>query len=122
MVLPLLLLFVFGCVDFGRVAYVSIAIRNAAGAGVAYGATHRFTNFTSATWTANVQSAVREEIRQMSGFDASALTTDVSTFVEANGIVRVTVSVTYPFQTAVSWPGLPTTVTLRHQVTAQQYR
>ena len=34
-VLPLLLLALFGCVDFGRVAHVSVALNNAVGVGVA---------------------------------------------------------------------------------------
>lgn len=121
-VLPLLLLIVFGCVDFGRVAYHSIALNNATGAGAAYAATHRFTEFTRAAWESRVREAVIEEMQHVPDFDPGALQTEIETLAGPNDNVRVTVEARYPFHTLVEWPALPTRLLLRRTVSAMQYR
>jgi len=121
-VLPTLLLLVFGCVDFGRVAYFSMALRNAVGAGSDYAATHRFTDYTVETWERRVRERVTEEMQDVPEFDDAALNVQIATETDVDGNVQVSVAATYPFQTVVDWPGLPSDITLNHQVSAWQYR
>lgn len=121
-VLPVLLLITFGCVDFGRVAYTGIVLSNAVGCGASCAATHQRTDITAVTWDADVRDAVIEEMDQLAGFDSAQLTVAASSNAQPDGSIRVTVEATYPFETVVDWPGLPSTVQLRKQVSARRFR
>lgn len=121
-VLPILMVLVLGCVDFGRVMHVSIVLNNAAGAGLAYASTNRYTDFNSATWTANVREAVLDELGSIPAFDEDYLTFSAQAVTEADDTVRVTVTASYFFQTVVEWPLMPNQLTLRQSFVARQYR
>lgn len=121
-VLPVLLLIVLGCVDFGRVAYFSMAVENAVGAGSNYATTHRFTDYTAAAWEARVRDCVLSEMQGVPDFDIGSLKVNVETATGPDQDVRVIVTATYPFRCVVDWPGLPTEVLLRHRVSAWQYQ
>ena len=121
-ILPVLLLVVFGCIDFGRVAYYSIALENAVGSGSHYAATHRYTDYTIDTWKKRVTETITEEMQNGRSFDSEALRVTITTDETNGSDKRVSVAATYPFETIVDWPGLPKSITLRHRVSTWQYQ
>jgi Flp pilus assembly protein TadG len=122
MILPVLVTLVMGCVDFGRFAYNYIAVNNAARAGAAYGIMNPYVANGQAAWQTAVQEAARDEMEQQTGYTRTSLTVATSTTIEANGLRRVQVDASYPFQTVVTWPGVPNTVTLRSVVEMRAIR
>lgn len=121
-VLPVLLLLVFGAIDFGRVAYYATALDNAVGCGAQYAATHRFTEYTVDDWETRVRDKVSDEMQGVNNFERNSLRTEIATENTPGQGIRVTVTATYPFQTIVDWPGLPRELLLRHRVSAWQYQ
>jgi hypothetical protein len=121
-VLPMLMLFALGGADFGRIAFYSEVVSNAARVGAEVGGTRRFTLETRAAWETKVQQAVTEEMQNVPNFDAGRLESSVSTSMDADGIVRVIVDVSYPFNTVVNWPVLPHEVKLHEHVHYRQFR
>ncbi len=115
-ILPVLVTLVLGCIDFGRMAHSYIAVTNAARAGAGYGSTHTWTSATLGTWKANVRQAVVDEMNQLNGFDATKLSVTTTATTETGGQWRVQVDVSYPFQTVVNWPYVPSSLTLRRVV------
>src|SRR5262245_25461546 len=110
LVLPVLMTIVLGCIDFGRFGHSYIAGPNAARAGAGYGSSHTYTTSTQAQWTASVKQAVKDEMSQLSGFDPTRLSVNVTPIAETSPAWRVQVDVSYPFQTAVQWPGIPSSL------------
>jgi Flp pilus assembly protein TadG len=101
LILPLLFTLVVGCVDFGRFAYYYIAVINAARAGAAYGIMNNFSSSTYSGWASGITQTAKDEIAQQ--VDASKLQVTVSWSEDANGLRRVHVLTSYPFQTIVTW-------------------
>jgi len=120
--LPLILLFVFACADFGRVMHAYLTVSNAARCGAEYGAMHEFTSFTRSSWESRVQSAIQDEMQLVPGFDAGSLQVALATTTDSDGLFQVAVEVTYPFRTIVNWPGVPSQVTLDRKVLMRQIR
>jgi Flp pilus assembly protein TadG len=114
LILPLLVLLVLGCVDFGRFAYRYIQVTNAARAGAGFASNTIFTPATQATWKADVVTAVSNEMASASGYNSSNV--KVTTTTESNGLWRVSVTVPCTFQTIITWPGIPHTTTLQQTV------
>jgi hypothetical protein len=57
------------------------------------------------------------------GCDPSALTTTTTVTIETSGLRQVRVEATYTsFQTLVSWPGIPSSPTLRSVVVMRAVR
>lgn len=117
-VLPLLVLIVFGCIDFGRFLYVYAALTNAAEEGAAYGSLHPP---TSGGWEAGVKAAA---VAEPSGYlpvlsDADVTVTNAtSSDPEVAGYVTVRVQHTFYMMlpgTFELW-GLPTTFELSRTV------
>src|SRR5215470_857277 len=106
-VLPMLMLFALGGADFGRIAFYSEVVSNAARVGAEFGSTRRFTAETRPAWETKVQQAVTEEMQHIPNFDAARLESSISTSTDSDGIVHVNVDVSYPFDTVVNWPVLP---------------
>lgn len=121
LVAPVLLLLSFGAVDFARVLHTSIALANAARAGVDHGASHRFTAVNEDLWEARVIDRVREEMENDPDFDPNDLEVTVSTAPSTTGL-DITVEATYRFRTIMAWPGLPNDMLLRESVLAGRYR
>ena len=126
-ILPLLATIVLACVDFGRFAYHYSAVTNAVRAGAANGMMNPYLTAQYATWQSNIQNAARDEMEQQTGYDRSALTVIASSIIETtggqpNGLRRVRVDASYPFQTLVAWPGIPNNVTLRRAVEMRAIR
>ena len=119
-VLPLLVLIVLGCIDFGRFAYSYIAITNAARAGAGYGCTHTFTVATFPAWQAKTKQAAADE---MSGFDPSLFQIADPLFIpESPTLWQVQVEVSYTFQTFIDWPGIPNQVPMYRKVIMRNVR
>lgn len=112
LVLPVLILIVLGCVDFGRFASSYMAVANAAREGASFGASHPFTDATFGLWKERVASAVTDEMSGVPGFEAGKLSTVEPTLVASQLDSRVRVQVTYVFQPAIRWPALPQQVVL----------
>jgi Flp pilus assembly protein TadG len=112
--LPLLVGLVFGCVDFGRFAYTYIAVTNAARAGAATGSVRSFTPDNYTDWEQAVRQAVVAEMEGVPGFDESQLQFEPPTlFVDPGQPRRFRLAISYPFQTLVNWPLVPTHATMR---------
>lgn len=112
-VLPILLTVLLGATDFGRFSYSSIAIANAARSGAEYAAMNPCDSSTQSAWTAGVTQAVTNELSPSTAFDTSKLTITVTNVTESGGLRRVSVQVTYPFQTILNSSFLPSSFTLQ---------
>lgn len=124
-ILPVLTLIVLGSVDFGRFLHSHIAVTNAARAGAGYGIMQPYTSATQSIWQANVRSAVLDEMRQVidrSGRPDSDVTVTTSRVVEKDGLQRISVEVSFPFQALVPWPGIPRPITLRRAIVMRVIR
>lgn len=112
-VLPLLLMLALVAADGGRLAHQWIAVINSSRVGADYASTHSFTVATRANWEAGIRAAVRQELEQLSKFDAARLTVTITPMTDADGRQRVAVRAAYSFNTIVRWPMLPSTYPLR---------
>jgi hypothetical protein len=117
-----LVLIALGCVDFGRFAYSFIGLTNCVQAGALYGSMNSYTTSTFAAWQTKVVNTTKNEMNQQSGYDSTQLTVQVTTTVETNGLRRVRVTATYPFQTLLPWPGIPSSVTMSRAVEVRSVR
>lgn len=122
LVLPLLVLCVLGVVDFARVYATTLSLRNAARAGAEQAATHRLTPLTQTAWEQRIRAAVLDEIQSAPQFDPVRLITGWTAVTNAHGQLAIEVTTQYPFQTIVSWPGIPQSITLRASVVMEQFR
>ena len=105
LVLPVLLTLVGGAVDFGRCFYTYVAVTNAARAGAEYASTNPVTTNTLGVWISDIEDVVARELG-----DRFTETPDVEAQMpdtEADGMRRIRVEVSYPFETIVTWPGVP---------------
>lgn len=117
LILPVLLTLVFACVDFGRLAYTFLGVRNAARAGGSYAIMNSYTSSTQGAWLSAIQQAARDEMANQTGYTASNLTTTTNVTIESNGLRWVRVEASYTsFQTVVPWPLIPNSVVLRSAV------
>ena len=105
-VLPVILILLLGCVDFGRAMHWSIAVSNATATGAHYGATRRRTPLTQDQWETSVGNVVVEELEGHRSFSPADFETNVNVQVEADGNQLVTVTSTYQFPLIVNWPGI----------------
>ena len=122
-ILPVLLMIVLGFIDFGRFAYHHVAVTNAARAGAEYAITTPYVSSAQSAWRAKVQETARDEMTNQIGYDPSDLTIATTVTVEQTGLRRVRVEATYAsFQTIVSWPGIPSALTIRSAVTMRVIR
>ena len=115
-VLPVLVTILLGATDFGRVSYSTIAIANAARAGAAYASMNPYDSSAPTPWTTNVTQAITDELSQSTAFDTSKLTVTVTYVIEASDLRRVSVQVTYPFKTLITWPSIPSTFNIQQTV------
>jgi len=125
LILPVIVLILLAAADFGRLFYLSVAVNNAARAGVQYGAQNVGTaSDTSAS--GGIVQAAKNDATNLHGFSATA-----SEFCECPNGVSSTSTVTCPgggplpcadmriyvqvntsatFTTILSWPGIPSSV------------
>jgi Flp pilus assembly protein TadG len=103
----LIFLFVVG-VDFARVFYFSVILTNSARNGAAYGSAGP----TQAADTAGIQQAALADATDIS--PAPTVTSTTGTDASNNTYVKVTVQ--QPFKTVISFPGVPSSITLTRTV------
>lgn len=107
--MPLLMFLFLVTVDYCRIYYAAIIVNNCARNGAIFGSDPYLASRTTTPYT-TVQSA------------ALADATDLSpqpTVQTVYGLDYVEVSVTYPFQTLTTYPGLPKQVDLKRTVRMQ---
>jgi Flp pilus assembly protein TadG len=122
LILPLLLLVVLGCVDFGRFIYAYIAVTNAARAGSFCGATNPYTTGTYGSWQSKVQQAAADEMGSIGGFTKSNVTATAVTTGESGSNWRARCTVPCTFTTVVNWPTVPNSVTIQRTVEMRAIR
>lgn len=122
LLLPLLMLIVLGCVDFGRFAHAYIAVTNAARAGAGHGCMHPPTNASLPSWRSAIRDTVVSELEQTLEA-ADRPDSDVTVSAErifdsnsSNAFWRAEVTVSMPFETIIAWPALPNSVLLTRTV------
>jgi Flp pilus assembly protein TadG len=120
--IPILLLLALASADFGRVIHYDEVVSNAARTGAESGATHKFTDFTQAAWQNDVRQAVFDEMENIPNFDQGKLSYNLATTLDADGLATIVVDVSYPFQTVVAWPALPSQVLLHQRFETRQFR
>lgn len=117
-VVPLLVLIMIGCIDFGRFLYFYAVVTNAAQEGASYGSVNPPED---GTWAAKVADAAMAEPTRFLPVpeDLSVNVTD-TTSDDPSVPGFVTVEVQYPFRLAAPgafrFSGLPTTMLLRRTV------
>ena len=107
LILPLIIVMLLICVDFGRFATVHTAVTNAAREGANFGGLHPFTDNTLPLWKQKVRTAIREEIDGTPGFRGDSLTISDPEVLASNERSRVRVEVNYVFRPVILWPILP---------------
>lgn len=125
LVLPVLMMIVLGAIDFGRFAYAYIAVTNAARAAAGFGILHPYTATSEANWQANVRAAAVDELRTVidgSNLTDNDVTVTTARVIEGDGLQRITVTVSLPFQTLVPWPGIPNQVPLTRPIVMRVIR
>jgi Flp pilus assembly protein TadG len=116
---PIVMLMLVSTVELGRLAYLGMLVKNAAHAGVQYGAQ----NLATAADSMGMQDAALNDGQNMAGLTATAShycsCADGSSSSCAPGdcasshrLVYVQVNTTGQFQPLLHWPGLPTTYTV----------
>jgi Flp pilus assembly protein TadG len=122
LILPLVLLLTLACVDLGRVVHAYLVVSNAARCGAQYGSMHEFTNYTRPSWESQIRTAIEGEMNGLRGFSSSNLQSTYTTTTDSDGLFQLVVKVNYPFNTIVTWPGVPSQLVLSHQVEMRQIR
>ena len=107
--LPVLCLICMIAVDYSRLFYDWAIVAAAARNGALYASD---SSFASSTTLGSIQAAALA--------DASALsptpTVTSATGTDSNGVAYVEVTVTYPFSTIVSYPGIPSSVSMSRKI------
>lgn len=116
--MPLLMLFLFGTADFGRLFYYSIEVANAAAAGAVYGSLNSG-NMTDTTGISNAAKNDAPEILSLTVASSQVCQDSNSNNVPcttsgAYQYAKVTTS--YTFQTLFSYPLIPSSVSLSRTV------
>lgn len=124
LILPLFVTIVLASVDFGRFAYMYLSAINASRAAAGLATSTAYSAGSLLNWQRAVRDAVRDEMSQQQGFDATRLTigTPVVSTEPSTGFRRVAVTVTYRFETIVNWPLLPSQFDLVQTVEMRQVR
>ncbi len=123
LILPTLALLLVVVADFARVFYLSIAVANAARAGVAYGTQ----NLLTAIQYTNIQQAALNDGANISGLTANAsdvcmcgssvVACSPAQCAEPQTYVQVTTSAT--FHTLLNYPGVPSTIPISYTATME---
>jgi Flp pilus assembly protein TadG len=121
-VLPLLVGFGIAGVDFGRFAYVSIAVENAVRVGAERGASRSFTSYTYPAWKADVEQRMGQELADINSGLVDGLQISVAAEPQPDGLPRITVAAQCTFRTAIRWPFWPEAVLIRRAISMRQFR
>ena len=122
MVLPLVLMLAFGCVEIGRALSIYMMVSNAARAGAMYGATHGYTSYTLSSWQSQVIQEAQNSPQGNASFDSGNLTVTVNTTTESGGYDLTTVTASYNFDTVTTLSTLPTQFVISHSVAMRRFQ
>jgi Flp pilus assembly protein TadG len=106
--LPFLFFIFVAAVDYARVFYYYLTVTNCACQGALYAST----DHTHALDTSGIQTAALADAADLKPTPSVSSTTGTDS--AGNPLVKVTV--TYPFKTVTSFPGIPSSVTIRRTV------
>jgi Flp pilus assembly protein TadG len=120
--LPLLMTLALAAADFGRVFHAREVVASAARAGVFQAAGRGFSDFTRATWEADVRAAVLAEMANLPGFDEADLEFELTVVDGADDRFTAELALDYEFQCAVAWPFLPQTATIHERFILPRFR
>jgi Flp pilus assembly protein TadG len=120
--MPLLFLAALAASDFGSVVHAYVVVTNAARAGATEGSMNNFTDFTRPNWEEEIRTVVTEEMAGLRAFDASRMDIAIDVTEEDQELFRVAVAVTYPFETIIAWPALPSSVELHYRSQMRRMR
>jgi Flp pilus assembly protein TadG len=120
LLLPVLILLLFGTIDLGRLAYVYIETMNAARAGVSYGSQ----NHATASNNAGMVSAAQNDAADISGLsavakhfckcaDGSSSTCQLADCSSSHMLVYVQVDTTAQYRPWFPYPGIPSLVSVK---------
>lgn len=115
-VLPVLVIVVFGCVDFGQFGSMWVSLTNAVRVGAEYGANHKVTPATRAQWDLDIEAAVVQEMAETPGFEAESLNVATVLTTNPDGTQRVRVDGDYEFTPVIGSYGLPESFSMRRQI------
>ena len=96
--------------DYARCIFATVTIANCARNGALYQCD---TAFAAKTPYASLQAAVQADAGNLSSTPTATSTTGTDT----NGNNYVAVTVTYPFQCLINYPGIPNAITISRTVT-----
>jgi Flp pilus assembly protein TadG len=118
LVLPILIVLALWCVDYGRYAYYSIGVQNAARAAAEYAIMHPYSASGKAAWTSAVTQAARDEMTNQTGYASGSLSVTVQpvTFEKSTGLPIIQLTATYTGFTTLPYPGIPKDPTLTSSV------
>jgi Flp pilus assembly protein TadG len=108
--LPFLTFLFMVATDFARVFYYAVIVNSCARSGALYGSTGP----TYTTDTAGIQNAALADAAAQDVSPTPSVSSATGTDSVGNTFVKVTV--TYPFQTVIDYPGIPTSTTLARTV------
>jgi Flp pilus assembly protein TadG len=120
--LPLLIAFTLTTIDFGRFAYLAIAMDSAVRVGAEYGATRTFTDHTRQSWEDEVKNRVNEELSDVQSGWLTDLEVTVTTSSTSDDLARVNVAADAHFSTIVDWSFLSNTVDIHREISVRQFR
>lgn len=121
-ILPVLVTLVLGCVDFGRFAHSYIVVTNASRVGASFATVNPYTPETYALWQASITQAVQQEMMGLGQFDATLLTVQTTLIADTGPNWNAQIAVSYPFQTLIAWPGIPSSLNLNQTVVMRTIR
>jgi Flp pilus assembly protein TadG len=108
--LPILAFLFMVATDFARVFYYSVIVNSCARSGALYGSTGP----TYPTDTMGIQKAALADAAAQDVSPTPSVSSATGT--DSAGNTFVTVTVTYPFQTVINYPGIPTSTTVARTV------
>lgn len=120
--LPLLVALTLTAVDFGRFAYATLAVSNAARVAAECGATRQYSDYTYASWKSDVESHAQAELQSLAGGSVSNVSIAVNAIGATGELRRIDVSIECTFATVIDWPALPQPLQIRRSVCIRQYQ
>jgi Flp pilus assembly protein TadG len=110
LLLPMLLFLLLAGMDYSRVFKTSIIVSNCARNGALYASDP---NISDRSQFATLDDAIRADASEL---DPSLLNYTTLNGTDASGYGWTQVTVTYPFQTVINYPGIPSSVVISRTV------
>lgn len=112
LVIPVLLLFLTGVLEFGRVGLLGMPIAQAARTGAIYGAMNPPDDQNPSDWSRQCELRAREVLANQAGINPSLVEVQC-TYSTGSPLNRSTVQVRYPFTFLIGWSPAPSTLVIQ---------